>query len=84
MTNKKPNYATKDDVREIVTDIVQQATDAIVTGMQKMFDNVPTKEEFKKLENKVDTLTVEVHYIKDEIKNINADISTMPRYKAIS
>ncbi len=74
MVKKIVNYATKDDVKKIVT----EAVDAVLSGMDQMTKNFATKSDLKRVENKVDGLSVEVHYIKDEIKNIKADISVLP------
>lgn len=70
----KTRYTTKEDVREIV----QEATDAILTGMEEMFKNVPTRNEFNELKNDVTEIKSDIHFIKDDIKNLEVQISTLP------
>ena|SRR5260221_474412 len=80
-TLQDSQFATKSEVREIVV----EATDAILTGMEKMLENLVTKEEFNKRLGKVDNELAEIksdiHVIKDDTKNIEADMSVLPSRK---
>ena len=87
-----PQYATKEDVEKIVTNVVTQASDAILSGIDEMLQNLVTKNEFNKLQTDVDKLQTDVdklqtdvseiksdiHFMKDDIKNIDSDISVLP------
>ncbi|HSX48675.1 MAG TPA: hypothetical protein VLE44_00255, partial [Candidatus Saccharimonadales bacterium] len=36
------NYPTRNETKKMITEIVMQASDAITSGMEVMFKNVPT------------------------------------------
>ena len=67
---------TKKDVK----DIVLEATDTILDGVQNMFDehNKENVKDFTDVKNKIDSLSVKVDDLDDTIDGIKADISTTP------
>lgn len=71
---------TKKDVKDIVQKTVTEATDAILDGVQTMFDehNKANYKDFAKVSVKIDSLTTEVRDLKNNVEGIKADISTTP------
>ncbi|KKQ92365.1 MAG: hypothetical protein UU16_C0003G0007 [Candidatus Woesebacteria bacterium GW2011_GWA2_40_7] len=73
MTVKNASPATKEDVEKIVTKVSIGFSEAILEGVQKMFDE----------QNKVNTQTFatkedlkrEISWLKDDIKGLTADLS---------
>lgn len=67
---------TKKDVK----DIVFEATDTILEGVQNMFDehNKLNTKDFSDVKSKIDSLSVKVEELDDTIDGIKADISTTP------
>jgi len=70
----KQNFITSDKLRDVVNEIVIDASQTILAGVQTMFDehNKENKKDFQRLETKVDN--VEKH-IKDDINGLKADLS---------
>ena len=73
--------ATRGDVKEIVNEIVQQATDAILKGMDNIAaelhqDHIQLKE---RIDQRIDTLEAKVDsgfaHTKDQIDGLKADLS---------
>lgn len=71
---------TKKDVSDIVQKTVLEATDAILGGVQKMFDehNKSNVKDFSEVKYKIDSLSVKVDGLDNSIDGIKADISTTP------
>lgn len=79
---KQVGFVTEKKVKKIVTEIVMDATEAILNGVQRMFDEqnkindakFATKEDLKKVENKVD-------WARDDIKGLQEELSNTPSCK---
>ena len=73
---------TKKDVK----DIVLEATDTILEGVQTMFDehNVTNNKSFANVESKIDTLSVRMDKVEDQLDGIKADISTAPTREEVN
>ncbi|MDP3994556.1 MAG: hypothetical protein Q8P91_01855 [bacterium] len=67
---------TKKDVK----DVILEATDTILEGVQNMFDehNAANNKSFVNVESKIDTLSVRMDKVEDQLDGIKADISTVP------
>lgn len=74
---------TKSEVREIVTEIVIDASDAILTGVERLLDEKlatkADKEDVKKLENRMERVEADISFIKDDMKGIRADLAVYPQ-----
>lgn len=71
---------TKKDVQNIVS----EATDAILEGVDNLVSNLSTKDDLKRVEGKVDQLSVKVDKLEDTVDGIKADISTVPSREEFS
>ena len=73
---------TKKDVK----DIVLEATDTILEGVQTMFDehNVTNNKSFANVESKIDTLSVRMDKVENQLDGIKADISTVPTREEVN
>ena len=73
---------TKKDVK----DIVLEATDTILEGVQNMFDehNKENRKDFTEVKSKIDTLSVRVDKLEDTVDSIKADISTLPSREEVN
>ncbi len=67
------NFATKDDI----TKTTMEATDAILDGVQTMFDE--HKQEINKRFEQIDEkLTTEIHTVKDDINGLKGELAITP------
>lgn len=78
MTAKNTSPATKEDVEKIVTKVSIGFSEAILDGVQKMFDeqnkiNSQTFATKKDLESTKEELKNEIHWLKDDINGLKAD-----------
>ena len=59
--------------------VVQEATDTILAGIDKLFQNVATKDDLFNVESgitkRLDKIESEMSFIKDDIQGIKADLS---------
>lgn len=71
--------ATKNDVYNIVI----EATDAILTGVERLLDEKlatkADKTDVKKLENRMERVEADISFIKDDIKGLRADLAVYPQ-----
>ncbi len=72
MAKYNNSLATKNDVFKIVED----ATDKILKGMDRMFNNF-RKEMYQNFATKED-LKREIGWVRDDIKGLEADLSNVP------
>ena len=74
--------ARKNSTKEIF-EIISEATDTILKGIDIMFSELKDDfaNKFKKVDERFDKLEAEVAFIKKDIKNLSADLSTTPTRK---
>lgn len=81
--DKTTKPATAEDVKSIVTEVVGEASKAILEGMDTMFGERDKR--FNSIENtlkdntkRLDKIESEVFFIKQDVKDIKADLSDTP------
>ncbi len=65
--------ATKEEVREIVKEIVMEASDAILTGLGSLISQCATKEDLKRVEVRVSVVETDVSFIKRDVVDRKAE-----------
>jgi hypothetical protein len=68
MTNKTSN-------KLVTKRMLDEAVDAILTGMNAMFAETAKREDVEKLDSKIDSIHTKIGWIQDELKGIKADLS---------
>ena len=79
MTKSNPTPATKEDVKKIVTEVSIGFSEAILGGVQRMFDeqnklNAQTFTTKKDLTLVKDELKTEISWLKDDINGLKVDL----------
>ncbi len=74
------NVATRGDVREIVNEVVVDASGKILEGVQKMFDEQDRKNEQKfatkeDLNNVKTEIKTDIRFLKEDVEGLKADLS---------
>ena len=72
------NLPTKDDVKKITTEIVGEAVDAVLDGMNEISKNMATKEELKETKEE---LKREIAWVRDDIKGLTEEFAMTPTRK---
>ena len=71
---KKADFATQKDVHKTVL----EATDAVLIGVEKLLEKFATKNDVKKIDRRLNKLETGQSYIKDQINNLDAELSSTP------
>ncbi|MCZ7545094.1 MAG: hypothetical protein M5R40_16925 [Anaerolineae bacterium] len=70
--------ATVQDVTRTVTEIVGDAAEQILKGVDRLLKDYATREDLARIEQKVDHISADVAHLNDEVKGLVAELSDTP------
>ena len=76
--NDDKTPATKGDVRQIVG----EAVDAVLQGMDKLWGKIDTR--FDKMDSRLHKVESDVHFIKDNAQGLDAELAMKPTNKRVN